>query len=257
MANVKIKSAVKTSIYDQEYFSGSQCVIYIGDVWIDEIVYLSYDVQQNKRPFYGYADSLFAATGRGRVLVQGQIGINFKEAGYLLAVLERYTRLKRDYLGTPLLTPAVTAKNVGQKYRGGARINGETALLNRATIERLVDKNLQDTNISPEERVEFYQHLSGFNNEAGELPGVESWFEQFEDRVWGLDPLTIEPRRADDIRYDDFNIFVTYGDFNRSDRVNHTVRRIDGVRVLGHGQRITTDDGNILEVYDFIARNLV
>src|SRR3990167_10850494 len=85
---------VGAGIYDLDYYSGSQCSLYIGDVYIDEAVGMSFTVSQNKQPIYGYASQLFDAVSYGNVIVQGSFAVNFKESGYLWLVLHRYKRFE-------------------------------------------------------------------------------------------------------------------------------------------------------------------
>src|SRR5678809_314400 len=85
---------VGSSIYDLDYFSSQQAALYIGDVFVDEVIALSYSVQQSKTPIYGYASQLFDAVSHGTVIVQGQFSVNFKESGYLWLILHRYKRFQ-------------------------------------------------------------------------------------------------------------------------------------------------------------------
>src|SRR3990167_7047716 len=77
-------------VIDRDYFTGTQASIYIGDVYVDEVVSYAYSVQQTKTPIYGYASQLFDAVSAGPVLVTGNFSINFKESGYLYLILMRY-----------------------------------------------------------------------------------------------------------------------------------------------------------------------
>jgi hypothetical protein len=64
--------------------------MYIGDLYIDELVGFQYTLQSNKVPVFGYASSLMDAVGTGKSLVQGQLNINFVTEGYLYTVLNEY-----------------------------------------------------------------------------------------------------------------------------------------------------------------------
>lgn len=79
--------AEQTTLYAQEYFTGSQASIYIGDVWIDEVFGVQFLATQNVLPLYSYASSKFDAIARGKVLIQGYFEINFIDEGYLQACL--------------------------------------------------------------------------------------------------------------------------------------------------------------------------
>lgn len=258
---------IETKVYDLEYFSGAQMNMYIGDVLIDEVTSLSVSVRQNKLPVWGYASQLFDKVAKGTVLVQGTFTINFKEAGYLYAVMERYKNLA---VGPARVGPAVTTESFIDRrklaLKGGARIDGQTAVLRRQNIERIglavdaiTNGSAGGTQVRKEDEMEYFRQLSGFNNEAGALNPAEDVFEAFEDKIWGTADLNqdSEGRRGDSNRWDDFSIFVTFGDYNRNNNVNHTAKRIDRVHLIDQAQTIMINGEPIAEQYSFIARNFV
>lgn len=69
--------------YPYDYYSGSDCKVFYGDIWVDDIVSIQFNVNQNKTPIYGYASQNFNAVAKGRVIVNGTLTIAFKETGYL------------------------------------------------------------------------------------------------------------------------------------------------------------------------------
>jgi hypothetical protein len=259
------RTPTRTTVYDQEYFSSSQTNLYIGDVLIDELVGLQFAISQRKRPIYGYASQLFDALAKATVIVEGSFEINFKESGYLFTVLNRFNRLNQQK-GTPLISPFISTKQLGTTKIRGASREAELGGVARANIERVLnaDKELLDGTLTREQLTNHYQNLaalhnelSGFNNPQGALPIAENIFEEFENQVWGTDPLTDTPRRTDDSAFDGFTIYITYGDFNSNDRINHTVERIDFVGLTGKSKLIMLDGNPIREQYTFLARNAV
>lgn len=238
----------KTTIYDQEYFSGSQVNIYIGDVLIDEITSMSFQVTENKRVWYGYGSQIFDAVSKGTILVEGQFSINYKEAGYLHLVLQRYQKLINQHK-VNLITDGGHLK----------RNNIET----QAFVDAIVNR----TGLNPltkEQEQEALQHLSGFNNPDNSVPGAtgalgvaEKMFERFEDMIWSNSIDNKEERMITHQTLQDFSVTITYGDYNASDRVNHTVQEIEGIHLTSHGQMIKVDGDNIQEYYSFIGRNLL
>lgn len=268
-------SSIETKIYDQEYFSGAQVNVYIGDVLVDEITGLQIQVQQRKLPIFGYASQLFDKVAKATVMVQGAFTINFKESGYLYAVLERYKRLSSGN-SAPVVSPFISTSAFSQlgKDRGGAKLNNTKGILSRKNIEQM-KKTVDDViagqvngrDIKPEEYIEYYRSLSGFNNNsparagssAGALNQAEDIFEEFEDKIWSPDRLDSDKdgRRGDSNKFDDFTIYVTFGDYNRNDKVNHTAKRIDNVHLIDQSQSIMINGEPIAEQYSFIARNFV
>lgn len=81
------------------YFSGSQVVIFAGDIFIDEAVFLSYNLRQNKKPVYGYASAYWDAIATGTVLVEGSLAINYVDNKYLPLIL--YDNARRRHVLEP------------------------------------------------------------------------------------------------------------------------------------------------------------
>lgn len=252
---------VNRGIYNVEYFSGSQCAIYIGDIWVDEITQINYSVSQHKTPLYGYADTLYRGMTKGQVIVQGSFSINFKEAGYLWLVLTHYQKMR------------------GNPFRDlDGKASGQDIVRNN--IERFVDgetssfaRNEQLSNLAARASLTGFASTQRFAGTSGQaatfegppdhrlfgLGGAEAAFEGFEDLVWQdsqkqLDELD---RRADDPRLNGFDIFVALGDFAGDDRNNHTIQKLSNVHIIGSGKQIVADGQPIQEEYQFLARNLV
>lgn len=249
----------KTTIYDQEYFSGSQVNLYIGDVLVDEVTGIQFQVTEQKRVWYGYGSQLFDAVSKGVILIEGQFSINYKESGYLHLVLERYQKLINQHKNNLLF----------RESSGGARTKDGIAKLKRNNIETqtFVDSVVNRTGKPPltrEQEQQLFQSLSGFNNPdsrdkkvPGALGTAEDMFERFENMVWGESVENKEERMITHKSLQDFSVTITYGDFNTTDRVNHTVQELQGVHLTSQGQMIKIDGDNIQEHYTFVARNLI
>jgi hypothetical protein len=263
---------VGSSIYDLDYFSPSQCFIYIGDVWVDETVGFSFQVQQSKTPIYGYASQLFDAVAPGQVIVQGSFTVNFKESGYLWLVLHRYKRFEKNVDQVVQKWGKISdTTNIAKKKQGSGKIllggtnnpftrirnnNGNQDFISRAGIERLVSGEA-----TKDERTAFYNSLAGYatsNNPNNRDAAFENIVEVFEDQVWqdNVNDLDSKARRVDDNSFDDFDIFMVYGDYTKPG-ANHTVRRIRNVSLIGQSQQIMLGPDNIVENYNFIAKNII
>jgi hypothetical protein len=90
--NEIIGGGTPVKINDQ-YFSGVQCSLFIGDIWIDDVVAIEYNVVSQRTPIYGYGSQHYDLFPKGIVVVQGAFTINFREPNYLNVVLARYKRL--------------------------------------------------------------------------------------------------------------------------------------------------------------------
>lgn len=257
-------SQVSTRIYDLDYFSGSQMFLYIGDVWVDEVTSLQYVTQQIKTPIYGYASQLWDDVAAGHVLVSGQFTINFKEQGYLWAVLRRYkqiidpgfsvakqdSRLLKTRKGSTVTMPDLVNKN-------GTRVGSNGTAISRATIERIAQGD-----ITRQERFDFYHDLAGYATFGVNSPkdkAFEDIVEAFEDQIWnpkGTDTdLNNQLRRTDDNRFDGFDMYVVFGNY-ASPQANHTVQKIIDVRLTSQAKMVKIDGSPIQEEYSFIARTV-
>lgn len=250
-------------VYDKEYFSGTQAAIYIGDVFIDEAISFSYSVQQQKTPIYGYASQLFDAVSAGPVLVQGNFAINFKEAHYLYLTLMRYHTFQRE-VKQKLIEATNNNKvfidkffgSIGVTYNKGnprpSPFSEYEKKINRVGIESII-KNTA----TKEERFEFFRAMSGFASTYGLDVKFEDLAEVLEDQVWGksTEDLDRVVRRTDDNFFDDFDLYVTYGDYN-NEAANHTVRRLTGVHLTGMSQMFNVSGEPIAEEYSFFAKNV-
>jgi hypothetical protein len=252
-----------TTVYDLDYYSSSQMFLYIGDVWVDEVTSLRCDIQQNKTPLYGYASQLFDDTADGHVLVYGHFTINYKEAGYLWAVLRRYFNVtaantgikgaERDNIGKASRRTAPDLVNNKGEYvaSNGTRIS-------RASIERLVQNET-----TREENFKFYHDLASYATFDIKSPKdrvFEDIVEAFEDEIWqpGQDNHTLNSqiRRADHNKFDGFDMYLVFGDYS-TPGANHTVEKIIGVRLQGKSKQVLVGGAPIQEQYNYIAQSIV
>ena len=257
----------RPGIYNIDYFSGAQVALYIGDIWVDEVTSMSYEVRQPRRPLYGYADTLYKQLTKGQVLVQGQFTINFKEAGYLWLVLQRnrslLTARPHPFFRFP---DEPEFKGLGRGELDVGRnieqiINGELNLGDRnESLARLATAATL-TGFSSGKRASGEVGKSDLidRNTGQPVSSAESVFEKFENEVWGLPQASLDAanRRADDPDLNPFDIFLAYGDFDGDDRRNHTIRKLSEVSIVTTGQEIVIDGQPIQEQYGFIAKNIV
>lgn len=280
----------RRGIYNNEYLSGANVSLYIGDVWVDEVTTLSYGYQQSRTPIYGYASTLFDDVSEGHILVTGQFTINFKEAGYLWLILNRYRELNKNRASLTASSQH-PFKNSGLASRAKIEqiINGDANVLerNRAfqeMAEKITAKMRHPeaagyATIARQKYIDFghadiHAGLGGFASTqraiaAGQAPDekrylgkAENEFEAFENAVWKRSPRELDEgddkgRRTDDYRLNPFEIYVAFGDFAGDDTANHTIERIRNVYILGKSKQIVIDGMSIQEQYTFLSRNIV
>jgi len=73
--------------YPYDFFSGTDCKVFFGDIWVDDIITIQYSVSQTKTPIFGYASQYYQGVAMGQVLVNGVLTIAFKEVGYLNSII--------------------------------------------------------------------------------------------------------------------------------------------------------------------------
>jgi hypothetical protein len=259
--------------------------MYIGDVWVDEVTSLGYNTYQTKRPIYGYASELFDGVARGTFLVQGQFTINFKEAGYLFLVLERYKKMqglpglmdlntkRNTVIGTSPFDSNAENKDMVSRQNIEQIINGEMSTFNRNRALMNLATNISNPTplnqqFRTEERRRTAASLGGFASESRRraqrgdgrsLGSAEEQFETFEDLIWQkpIGEIEKEHRRCDDNYLNPFDIYVTYGDFAGSDYDNHTMIRLSDVHIVGTGQQVEISGRPLQELYQFFGRNRI
>lgn len=79
----------ETVLFPEEYFSGADLSIYVGDVFVSEVNRLQFALTQQIRPIYGYNSYTYDALAVGNRIVQGSFAINFTEPYYLEKLLAR------------------------------------------------------------------------------------------------------------------------------------------------------------------------
>lgn len=262
---------IYNQIYDLDYYSDSQAMVYIGDVWVDDITSIHYTCSQQKTPIYGYASQLFDDTAAGHVIVQGEFSINFKEQGYLWAVLRRWFDMgpgAPEFAVKGLYDPVAASKakkliagkiKPGQHRQGGRPIVGSNGtLVSRASIERIAQGEA-----TTQERYNYYNDLAGyatFDVKNNKDKVFEDIVEAFEDEVWKTtdnENLLNQIRRVDDNAFDGFDIFLTFGNYSVPG-ANHSVIKLVSCRLTSSGKSIQVGQNMpIQEFYTFTARTIV
>lgn len=74
-------STVETNEAHKRYFSSIDAEIYFGDIFIDDINSISYEVVEKILPIYGFNSRKFDFLLQGTRIIQGQFTINFTKSG--------------------------------------------------------------------------------------------------------------------------------------------------------------------------------
>jgi hypothetical protein len=262
--------------YEYDHYAGSNIVVYFGDIIVDDIQHIQFDVQQTRTPVYGYANQYYTFVADGHVFVQGQLSVAFKEAGYLLwPIMSNVNQTNRSNLTSPRYKfneEGRFTQNFGQSEDFSENIRkSQHAKFMRYNVENAFAQS-QDSNYRKDLN-RFYRGLSALPDDA-----FEAWAEEFEDVLWFNTDASnagarsqvfsnnIEKgteiskedvwshRRAD--QYPEIDILISYGDFSKGSH-NHTVKKLLDVSFIGQSQIIEVSGQPVSEVYNFIARNFV
>jgi hypothetical protein len=216
---------VFTAANDQygKYFTSQDARLYIGNVFIDENIYVQYTLQDNKIPIYGYRSRFYDAMAQGKSIVQGQLGINFVSEGYLYTVLNAYKGLINPPPNSDqaALNALVYTKNQYQSQPATPELTAQLTAINMKIANSLSNSvslaiaQSNATNLIPA----FPAAKGGYNNAT------------YLDIVFNL---VIELEGA-----------------------GRTVKRvIEGCQLVANDQVIDTSGNTLSDGYSFIARRL-
>lgn len=268
--------------YPYDYYSGTDCKIFFGDIWVDDIITISWDANQSKAPIYGYSSQYFNAVAKGQFIVQGSLTISFKEVGYLnlihniieeqrsnakAAIVSKIGEHKvrtdhnlAEYVPR-LNDPSLGTATVNYAANGTANIIRENQ-----TIEQILQSKIISSKMSTK--------ILG-SNQGKKYRDFEDFAEVLEDAIWGDSngaPLgkKVELLRADEFDYSSFggirvakngsysnclNILLTFGDINDF-RAEHTLVSLNDVHFVSTSMIVSPTGDPIGETYTFFARNI-
>jgi hypothetical protein len=277
--------------YKEDYFSGAQCKVYFGDIWVDDVITIQYNTSQGKQPLYGYASQNFDAVAMGTVIGQGTLTIAFKEVGYLNVVK---AILDQQALGINKAIDNVTSRitnaqedAISSNVRTTSGLKGvinpnltPSLIRKEETVENILD-NLKGLNRSPYNR-DANTNIEGnlFINDKEHLD-FEDVAEVFEDSIWGdsngvpFGSIRNKMLRADEFDYfynkfnalgiksahnDDeygkvLNLMLTFGDINDF-RGEHTLVLLNDVHFTSQGLVSAPNGEPIAETYSFFFRDI-
>ena len=235
----------KGAVNKFDFYSGSQITVWFGNILIDDINSIQWARTQNKRPIYGYASQMFDAVANGTVLIQGNFSVNFRQVGYITAVMEEI----KDIYKT--ITGGKTSEEKAQ-----FDLNGWPQL------RQVIGTHLKNGTFGPTTSQEI--------KDIGNSPDFLQLVKIYEDTIWGdVSAITKNgnlKQTAPDVAQAEvipngFNILVTYGNTSGasvqsiSDELQSTTKSLNGVHLMGESQVIQVGGQPVQEQYNFIARS--
>lgn len=271
--------------YPYDYYSGSDVKIYFGDIFVDEIITIQYNVSQSKTPIYGYASQYFDGIAKGQVLVEGTLSINFKETGYL-NIIQATLEAQKGNASSVIKSKIneITEENKyglakfvpGLNYIGNQpnpepytlaySANGTPQFIRQQqTIEDIIASKKKNTSAAVAKTL-------GVQNKQRDF---EDFAEILEDTLWGDSngkafDLNNKLKRADEFDYNSFggitiaknrnyanvlNILISFGDITDY-RAEHTITVLNDVHFTSTSMICSPTGDPIAEVYTFIARDI-
>ena len=205
---------------NQEYFSGSQASIFIGEIWVDDILDWQCSVGANAMPIYGYGSTFYDHVASGQVLVKGSFTINFREPNYLFAVLARNRRYAFNEL------------NVKDGLIGGPY----------SATQDMKELGFQDKRQVLDD---FFNLNNPQKNKSGPVY----------DTITKSNGITsLVSRDENDFAIPTFDIKIGYGTQINENTIGE---QILGVKLVGKGKVIMSNGEPIKESYSFFARNVI
>ncbi len=204
--------------FDFDYFCSANVVVYVGDQPLLDAAGISYDVQESRRPIYGYSSRLFDAVSRGNVLVSGSLLVNYINQDYLYDVINRA-------IGSEQIRTGPGPAQAAEEIKPGTEILDDIAQLGSGSKQTIENYTRDYWGISPDGTFE-------------ETPS------QIKDTY---NPLDMKGG---------VNIKVVFGEQGGHRQNGSSAYLLEGVHFTGRGQQIFVDQEVIVEQYSFIARNV-
>lgn len=226
--------------FHNPYFSGSQAKLWIGDIWLDEVVDIAFNENEAKVPVYGYASRYYDTIARGRSLVNGAFTINYKFNGWLNLILDR------------LFSRGYDPREVEENY------------IDEWISRRLETISVLEQNDEEENAISFAVDLINQLSKTAPTERTKTFensVKALRKRIWGVTDASDISHLSD---YRNFDISITFGippETASNNRLapygSFTAERIIGVSLVGKGKRISVDGQPIFEEYQFIAQSTI
>lgn len=242
-ADWRNKENEEYQLFPSSFFDGADVKIYLGDVWLDDIVSITFAIQEQVKPLKGYGSRTFKQVSRGSRIVMGRFAVAFREAGWISSIL--------DHIGQ--LTPANAQPEVQQWMAGNTKSQWTARALQRYEAfmyEQKGDKGAAQVRYSAYER-EIWGRATSNDPDQSNI----TYFNR---------SRTNNDEWQKSVAEKGFDIYLIYGAVEQEMQINSnatttsfesTVKAIRGIQLTGSSQTITAGD-TVLEVFDFIAKDV-
>lgn len=232
------RSTIEYQRFSGDYFSGCDVKVYFGDVLVDDILSLEFELYENVAPVYGYASYTYDAVARGTRIIQGKFRIAFKEAYYIHAVTNQieYENDNSVEKEIPYVFDSTYKENTIEGILSAAQG------LSSDNFNKLANQ-YQDS---------FWgKSTSSFTARVQEQSETTYFYPDHE-----------KSHRQNGLRKNGLSIVVTYGPIDRENTNNgkynahSTAETITGVHISGVSKIVEPTGRPIYEEYSFVAKDI-
>jgi uncharacterized protein YggL (DUF469 family) len=229
------RGTIEYTRFGSEYFSGANVGVYFGDVLVDQIKDLQFNLQEQVIPIFGYGSYTYDAVAKGQRLINGSFDIYFREAGYLKLILDR---IEVELGGAGKTNPF--------KY---------DTVPEETTIEHILEE------LSSKSGDDFDKLASNYEKAIwGELDNDEIYTDDGGKKPYFI-PLNYTGNSK--VTSGGFDILISYGPEARRQKKNlgelsakTTVQSINGVHITSVELIVNERGEPIFERYTFMARDI-
>jgi hypothetical protein len=230
---------IEYQLFPEDYFSGCDISVYFGDIWVDEIVSLTFSLVEQVQPIYSYNSKTYNDVARGNRIIQGTFRINFREARYLTSILKKCIE-RQEEIKTFTSSPKDRVSALVSLARSGE------ILIN--TREFLDEYN----RLSPEEQIDVSRQMqeieySGSRGSIGEESLLKDNYYFQGGKNSGFDIVIVYGRPPE---VNDYDLTPIVKQFPNS------FHKISGVQISNVTTVINPDGQPVFEDYQFIAKDL-
>ncbi|WP_410988495.1 hypothetical protein [Bacillus cereus] len=224
---------VEYQIFNSEYFSNADVKLYFGDIWVDDITSIAFQLSEEVLPIYGYHSYTMDAVARGKRLIQGAFSINFTSVGYLQQVVQNANAIFHA------VSNGEKEGEIKPQYYQNLKLEEILTRLGKSSFDQIAD--------------EYENAIWGAQKDNGHYMSYDD-APYFYNSQFGFDIRVQYGAISESSGYISNQLYES----NRFNKPSMTVDVINGVQLSGMSKSISTADQGapIQEQYSFIARDL-
>jgi len=228
--------------FNSVYYSGLDTTVFLNDTLLDEIVNIQFQLVENALPLYDYADYSFKTVVKGTRIVQGTFSINFTPEDAVLKALRPATAQKQTSPVPSTPTEAIFPSTVDIQSLLGMSNEQLTDTANKLRNEYWLLETPSLTEEDIEKLVSVNAPYFGTTPSILVIKYLNKSFDYDQIRPVDADDVTLKS----DLNPADYSISQ-----------EKTTLTIVDVHITGAGQAIDDSGKNLLNVYNFVGKDLL